>query len=149
MYTISRLHTIDDFDAELAHWLMIESRNVSRMYQDIYFFDYKNFDYLEYARKGLFLVCRRDGVPVGVMLARLFASAFDSNSAILFQDLLYVKPESGRAASLLLKTFIDFGKANANHIFTAKALKTNIKGRSFEKLGFKKVEELFHIEVDK
>lgn len=91
-------------------------------------------------------ICFKDGSPVGFMLARLSVSIFDPNVKILLQDLLYAKSGS-RAAKLLLDDFIDFGKRNANHIITMIAENTNIKERSFERLGFKKIETLYRLEV--
>lgn len=110
-----------------------------------YKFNFKNFDFISYARGGYFLVCRRDGKPVGVMLARLYGSIFDTETKILMQDLLYVKEPATRAAYNLLLEFIDFGRTNANLIFTVKSQHTNIKARSLEKLGFTKCDELWEM----
>jgi hypothetical protein len=143
--TIDRIRSIDDIDGELAHFFFEGAREVAEMYGGTFSGDH--FDFLGYARHGLFLVCRRDGRPVGAMLARLYESIFDPNTIILCQDLLWVKPGVPRAAFLLLREFIDFGKANANHILTQVHGKTNIKGRSLEKLGFAKVEEIYRMEI--
>lgn len=112
-------------------------------------FNWRMFDFLSYFRDGLFLVCYKDDRPVGAMLARLFESIFDPDTKILFQDLLYVNEAHSRAAYLLLMHFIDFGKENANHIITTIAPKTNIKGKSLERLGFNKMEELYRMEITK
>lgn len=92
--------------------------------------------------------CYRDDAPVGYMIARLSGSVFDSTLKVLRQDLLYAKPGT-RAARILLNDFIDFGKRNANHVITNIAETTNIKPRSLEKLGFKKLETLYRMEIEK
>jgi hypothetical protein len=63
------------------------------------------------------------------------------------QDVLFTKKSSGRATHILMNAFIDFGKANANHLFTMVAEQTNIKARSLDRLGFKQVETLYRLEV--
>lgn len=93
-----------------------------------------------------FTVCRREGEPVGFMFSSVLKSKFDEETIILRQDLLYARPQT-RAAKYLLDDFIDFGKLNANHIISMIGEKTNIKPRSLEKLGFKKLETLYRIEV--
>lgn len=92
------------------------------------------------------MLCRRDGKPVGVMLSRLYDSILDPNVRILMQDLLYGKSGT-RASKYLLADFIDFGKANANHVISMIGERTNIKGRSLENLGFKKLETLYRLEI--
>lgn len=98
------------------------------------------------ANEGLFLVCYRDEKPVGFLLATFNKNFFDPDIKVLRQNMLFSLPNT-RAPYLLLKEFIDFGKVNANHIITNIGPKTNIKGESLEKLGFKKLEELYRIEV--
>lgn len=144
MYTIERIRTIDDIDGETAHFMQEVARlSVEKYDSDM---DWRKVDFLGYARDGMIWICRKDGRPVGQMMARLYPSIFDPDIAILFQDSLFCMPGSGRAAHLLMREFIDFGRANANHVFTAIAQHTNIKGRSLEKLGFKKVEEAYRLE---
>jgi len=109
--------------------------------------NWERFDFLDYARSHYMNVCFKDSRPVGIMMGRLIASIFDQQTAILFQDLLYVSEPCRGAAHLLLAEFIDFGKSNANHVFTTLGQKTNIKGRSLEKFGFKKVEETYLLEI--
>ncbi len=143
-YSIERIRGIDDITPELAAFFFKTADGVAEKYGNK--FDPKSFDFIGYAEKGLFLVCRRDGFPVGALLARLYESIFDSEVIILYQDLLVCGPGSGRAAHLLYKHFIDFGRVHADHLFTCRAIHTNIKARSLEKLGFKKVEELWRME---
>lgn len=144
MYTIRRITDIHDIDKKLVSFLLTGAETLSKMYGDK--FDWKNFDFIDYARRGFFIVCFKDDQPVGAILARLYGSIFDPQTKILMQDEFYVLPGSGRAAHLLMREFIDFGKLNANHVFTMIAEKTNIKRRSLEKLGFVKIEELYRLE---
>lgn len=144
-YTIRRITKFEDFDDQLRDFLLEHGPKVSAIFQSR--FDWTNFDFLEYARNCLFLVSYKKDKPTGVMLARLTTSVFDRSVKILYQDLLYVKVDGGRSANLLMREFIDFGKLNANHVFSMTTENTNIKGRSLEKMGFKKIEELYHLGV--
>lgn len=145
-YTIERITNISQMTGELSLWLRefgvkaAQDNFGSSTYME-------TFDYLDYAINNLLWICRRDGRPVGAMLASIQISVFDPDLTILVQDSLYV-PESGnRAAFLLLREFIDFGKSNAKHIITMTASGTNIKARSLEKLGFKELERHYRLEV--
>ncbi len=144
-YTIERVTSVDQVDGALASFIVEEAKYANLTFDNK--FNYEHFRALAYAERNLFLVCRRKGEPVGFVLGRLYRSIFDPDCRILFQDSLYAKPGSGRAAWLLLKAFVDFGKANADHIFTVKTKFTNIKGRSLEKFGFTKAEELYRMET--
>ena len=99
-----------------------------------------------YCKKGRVMICFRDKEPVGIMLSKLGRSTFDPQITILQQTLLYAKPNT-RAAYHLMLDFLDFGKNHADHIITMIGENTNIKRQSLEKLGFKKIEELYRIEV--
>ncbi len=142
-YTIKQIRSIDDVGGKLAEFLVDTQADGYRL-DDA--FDWNKFDMLDYARRGMFLVCYRRGQPVGVMLARLYSSVFDPTVTILFQDILYVRKSSGRAAFLLLKAFIDFGRANADLVFTMVTKNSNLKGTSLEKLGFVRAEVLYRME---
>lgn len=109
--------------------------------------DFTNFNIWDYIRNNHVWVVRRQGEPVGVMFAQLYGSVFDPKSKILFQDGLYCKKSSGRAAYLLMREFIDFGRANAKIIFTCRGKLTNVKARTLERLGFEKTEEIFRLVV--
>ena len=106
-------------------------------------FDRERFDFVRYALDNLLLVCFYRSYPIGILMARLYPSVWDSGKKVLFQDLLYCKKSKTRAPHLLLREFIDFGRANANLVFTCRTPYTNIKEHSLEKLGFKKTEELY------
>lgn len=144
-YKIIRLRGLEDIDGAIAEFLLYAAEHLANLYGHP--FNWRNFDFAGYARQGLFLVCFKDGEPVGALLARLYDSVFDPETRILMQDELYAKQGSGRAAHLLFQHFIDFGRANANHIITQIAHRTNIKRRSLERLGFEKLEELYRLEV--
>lgn len=109
-------------------------------------FKWYDIDVREMAKECIFFVCFRDGKPVGFLLATMGPSIFDPNLKILSQQLLYSIPGT-RASLLLLKMFIDFGHVYADHILTTIGTETNIKSSSLERLGFKKLEEKYRIEV--
>lgn len=143
-YTIERL-TWDDYvnDRDLIYFCCDAGEKLSRMYGT---FNWLNFPIKDYIENYRFMVCRRDGKPVGAMLARLYPSIFDPQIKILNQDLLYTLPGT-RASKMLLDDFIDFGKREANHIITMVGLKTNIKHKSLMKLGFSLCETLYEMET--
>lgn len=95
-----------------------------------------------------FVICRRNGKPVGYMVSRLIKSAFNPEIKRLRQISLYAEPNT-RAAYYLMKDFIDFGKIHADHIITTIGMNTNIKRKSIEKLGFEKIEEHYLMKVEK
>lgn len=138
IYTIERVKEIYPYGDIAAFFY-----EVGPALGDLYGFEFSDFDFFHYAQQNILWLCRRRGKPVGVMLARLYPSVWDQKSKVLWQDSLYCKKSSGKAAYLLLKQFIDFGRAEANLVFTCKAKHTNVKEKSFERLGFKKTEELF------
>lgn len=138
IYTIERITSISPYD-DVANFLY----EIGPALGDLYGFEFSDFDFYNYAEQNLFWLCRRKGKPVGVMLARLYPSVWDVKSKVLWQDSLYCRKSSGKAAYLLLRTFIDFGRREANLVFTCRAKHTNVKGKSFERLGFSKTEELF------
>lgn len=143
IYTIKELRHSRDAGPYMAFFVEV-ARSASKMYGDLY--DWNNFDLDRYLWSGRIVICERDGKPVGVMLSRILSSLFDHNVKILKQDLLYAQPGT-RAAHVLMKDFIDFGKLHANHIVTMIGEKTNIKGKTLEKIGFKKLEQYYRIEV--
>lgn len=140
-YTIERVTEIKTYSdvAEFAY-------EIGPSLGDLYDFEFSDFDFHHYARSHLLWICRRNSKPVGMMMARLYPSIWDVKTLVLFQDSLFCKKSSGKAAYLLLKTFIDFGRDNANLVFTCRAKHTNVKVKSLERLGFTKTEELFLLE---
>jgi hypothetical protein len=146
IYTIERLRAEDLIEKDTALFCQDVGRAESELYADRKF-NWRNFNIRAYCERHRFMLIRRRGTPVGVMLSKLFTSDFDPLVKILFCDLLYVKPGSGRAAYLLVQDFLTFGKQNAQHINMSIAEKTNIKPRSLERLGFKKAETYFRYEV--
>lgn len=145
MVTIRRIRTIDDIDGETAEFIFAWGLVLAEKFGNK--LNPANFNFLDYARDNLVWFAYRGERPVGAMLARLYASIFDPNVRILFQDSLSVMPGNPKATHLLMQHFIDFGRTNANHIFTATTENTNIKGASLEKLGFKKLEVLYRMEI--
>lgn len=142
-YTIEELRPSEFISKDTKLWLFENAEKVAAIFDNK--FDFMNFDIGEYIRRYHVWVCRRDGKPVGVMMARLYESVFDPETLVLMQDLLYVSEPNTRAARLLLNAFVDFGRTHANLIFTMTTCNTNIKARSLERLGFAKSEQLFEM----
>ena len=143
-YTVEQVTLAHFEDRVLLEQFAQFAREVADAFQNK--FDWKDFKIKWYASQHRMMLCRRDGLPVGVMLSRLYPSIFDEKIMILFQDLLYARPGT-RAAKLLFDDFVDFGKANADHVLTTIASPTNIKPWSLEKLGFKMIEERYRLET--
>lgn len=140
-YSVERVKEIEPY-GDVADFFYEHGPNLG----DLYGFDFEMFNFYTYARMNLLWVCRRRGDPVGALLARIYKSVWDPTSLVLFQDAVYCKKSSGKAAHLLLTKFIAFGRMEANLVFTCRAIHTNVKEKSFERLGFKKSEELFLLE---
>lgn len=140
-YTIERIQHIRPY-SDVAEFFYEIGPDIGKAFG----FDHDQFDFYSYAERYIFWLCRRKGKPVGAMLARLYPSIWDNSKNVLWQDALYCKKSSGKAAYFLLKTFIDFGRREANLVFTCRVKHTNVKEKSFERLGFKKSEELFLLE---
>lgn len=109
-------------------------------------YDFAGFPIRDFVARDKLWVCFRDQEIVGFMAASLGSSFFDPKVKILRQHVLYGKPGT-RAAHYLLKSFIDFGKANAKHLISVIGSETNIKPRSLERLGFKELETLYRMET--
>ncbi len=131
-------------DGQLYSYFQHVGKSCSKIFDNK--LSWRNFLPATYAEKYRFIVCFRGEEPVGVSLSRLYNSILDPKVRILYQDLIFASPGT-RAASYLYRDLIDFGKANADHILSARAPKTNIKSSSLEKLGFKELEILYRLEV--
>lgn len=141
-YTTKRLTTEDYGETEQLY--MVEAAcKLNRLYGNKY--DWTDFKIWEFIDKHYLSFCYRDHEPVGFLAASLFKSFFDPKCVILKQNVLYSSPGS-RASLLLMKDFIDFGKQTANHVITMIGEESNIKPSSLEKLGFRKLEEIYRLE---
>lgn len=109
-------------------------------------FRYERFRIRSFTDCHHLVICLRDAEPVGVLLYRLYPSIFDDETRIVYQDLLYAEPGT-RAAYHLLHHLIDFTRHNADHLIVMTTPYANIKGESLERLGFKKLETLYRLEV--
>jgi hypothetical protein len=136
-YTIERVQEVIPY-SDVADFFYNLAKEL-----DLYDLDFTNFDFERYAINNFVLVCRRKGVLVGCLFARLYPAMWDPSNKTLYQDGLFCRKSSGKAAYLLLKEFIDFGRREANLVFTCRTKYTNVKEKSFQRLGFKKVEELY------
>lgn len=144
-YTIERVRWNDIKDDQVfLSWGREVGKHLTALWGNR--FDWRNFPIAQYADENRMIVCRRDGIPVGVMLSRLGESPFDPTVKILRQDLLFAEPGT-RAAKLLLDEFIDFGRSHANHVVTMIAKNTRIKRRSLKRLGFVESELTFRLET--
>lgn len=144
-YTTKRI-TAAEFkaSASIQQFVFRSAVKSNRIYKTNY--NWSRFPFLQFIDKHYFCICFRDDQPVGFLMASLFTSFFDPNIFILEQNLLFSLPNT-RGSYYLFKDFIDFGKANANHIISMIGSETNIKSKSLEKLGFKKIEELYRMET--
>lgn len=129
---------------EDREFIMIAAEEMNTLYKSNY--DWSLINFVKFLDEDLLLICYRDKEPVGFLAASFYASFFDPTVKILQQNLLYARPGT-RAAYLLLKEFVDFGKVNAKHTISMIAENTNIKPSSLEKLGFKKLETLYRLEA--
>lgn len=141
-YMIKRAYTVTP---ELQNFLTIEVPKISERFG--HKFDYNNLDLNRMVSNGIFLYCERNGEVTGILSAMVGTTLFDVKLKILQQRIFYVKPDSGRTAYHLFKKFIDIGKREANHIITMLTSETNIKPQTLEKMGFKKMETLYRLEV--
>lgn len=143
-YTIVR-KTIHNFSLIDRDFVRFGAIKLNEKYDNRY--DWKNFDLYNHLARGNYLaICYRDKEPVGFLFASFYKSFFEPNLVILQQNTLFCLPNT-RGANLLMKDFIDFGKANANHVITMIGRESNIKPRSLENLGFKELETLYLLEV--
>lgn len=143
MYTIKKC-TMQNLTHEDLKFICRSAVHLSKKLNAKY--KWENFRIMTFAKEENLWICYRDEEPVGFLMASLFKNFFDSETIILKQNLLFSLPNT-RGAYLLVKEFIDFGKHHANHILTAIGRETNIKPRSLSKLGFKKLEELYRLEI--
>ncbi len=144
MYTIRQLE-FDDLTESRLNVLRAIGEQVASQFGDK--FNWRNFQLCDYVCNYRFMICEKNGSIVGVMLSRLYPSIFDPKVKILMQDLLFTEPGT-RAAKLLMDDFLTFGKANADHLISMIAPKTNIKRQSLEKLGFVELETLYRVDVN-
>lgn len=142
-YTV-KLITIENFTVEEYHFIIKAADALSIRHDQ--FHHWRTFDLEKYIEKARLTVCLRDRKVLGFMASRVTKSIFDNSVTILSQDLLYGCPGT-RAAYYLMQDFVDFGRRNVKHIITMIGRKTNIKRQSLEKLGFKKLQEVYRLEV--
>lgn len=141
-YTIKRI-TSESIGPVVVNFLFDCGEEIEKLYPT---YDWTSFKIFRFVRDHLLWVAYRDDKPVGFLMAVQAGHIFDPSIRTLRQILLYSRPNT-RASLLLLKEFIDFGKSNANHVITAIGQNTNIKPKSLEKLGFKKLEEIYRLET--
>lgn len=146
VYTIERLKRPDDFSPEIKQFLLEEVPKLSKTcFGDS--LDVRNCSPFMMARDGLVLFGKRNGEVRGMVVASFLDSWFDPKLTILYQQTLFVKPDSGRMLYHLFKKFIDIGRLEANHIITMLTSQTNIKPETLERMGFKELETLYRMEV--
>lgn len=141
-YSVKRIQMVDMTD-EIICMISSAAHEMNETYDNRW--DYTNFNLCNFIENHLLLMCFRGEEPVGFIAASIYFSFFDVSKTLLRQDLLYSKYP--KATYMLLKSFIDFGKANANHIITGIGEHTNLKPASLERLGFTKLESLYRMEV--
>ena len=135
---------VEDLDTiEILEFILFGSNTMNKKYGGIY--DWSRFPITKAVRERRVMMCFRKNKPVGFMVSTLSGHLFDPTIILLKQNVLFALPNT-RAAFHLVEDFIDFGKANANHIIASIGTETNIKSKSLEKLGFKKLEEHYRME---
>lgn len=141
-YTIER---VTELHCDLELFILENAPQLNEQFGNK--FDFRNANYKLMMKRGLFLVCKRNGEIRGWMIAFKSKSVFDTNVTILQQQSFYVKPDSGRTAYHLFKKFIDIGREEADHIITMLTSQTNIKPQTLKRMGFNEVETLYRLEV--
>lgn len=142
-YEIERIDSLSDND--LKDFIRKESRKLSKLFNNTFNHNYCAIESM--IQKGVFLICRRDGLITGCHISWLFASPLDVNIKILQQQIFYVKKNSGRTAYHLFKKFIDIGKSEAHHIITMIGEHTNVKPSTLNSWGFEEIETLYRMKV--
>ena len=142
-YTIERVYQTTP--PEVFDFLVEEIPKISERFSDK--FNWRMIDLEQLLKDKTFFYCTRNGEVVGFILCTFMRSTFDPTNIVLMQDLFYVKPNSGKAAYLLFKKFIDIGKSKANHIITMLTSQTNVKPSTLKKFAFKELETLYRLEV--
>lgn len=143
-YIVKRIephHNIDD----ITQFLVDCGEQIEKMFPG---YDWRKFKIRSFIQNHYLIICYRDGSPVGFLMASFSRSFFDQDIITLRQNILFSLPNT-RAAYLLLKEFLDFGKAHANHVITTIGKFTNIKPESLIRLGFKKLEETYRAEFNR
>jgi hypothetical protein len=139
------IERVTELTPELRHFIATASLDLTERFKGIY--DYRPVvaacEMETYMQRHFFWVARRDGKPVGALLARAYRNLWDPDKITLFQDLLYCQKSSGMAAYRLMKHFVTFGVENADLVFTMTTKRTNVKGRTLEKLGFVRTEDVY------
>lgn len=143
-YSLNFHDSSDDIPEETIKFLESSAEYLSNKYGT--FKGWRDFDFDSYFKNGWLLVCKRDDKLIGFMLIRLYKSVFDNKTVLLRHDVLYGL-NGTRAAYYLFKAYLDFGKKNADHILGTLGEHTNIKPSTLEKLGFKKLDTIYRLEV--
>lgn len=142
-YKVIKLKS-SDIDDNLLAWFYACNEDLKMLYDLDY--DVACVDYRYHADVNHLWICIRNNFAVGFLFATNGHSFFNPSNKSLTQRILYAVPKT-RAANLLLKEYIDFGKSSGKSIYTVLGLATNIKSKTLEKMGFKYVESLYRMEV--
>lgn len=145
MYTIKKC-TLENMTKEDCYFIVHAASELTTRTGSKY--KWQNFKIARFVEREHLWICYRSEHIVGFLMASQFKSFFDSETILLKQNLLFALPHT-KATYLLLKEFIDFGKAHANHVLTAIGRETNIKPSSLKRLGFSKLEELYRMEISR
>lgn len=143
MYTVKRCTQHNLTPSDLT-FIAESAEHLNGLYEKNY--NWRKIDIKIFATLNYLTICYRDETPVGFLAATFYRAFFDREIFLLQQNVLFSKPNT-RAALLLLRELIDFGKCSANDVITMLAKHTNIKPRSLERLGFRKFEELYRLEL--
>lgn len=128
----------------IRNYLDQVANKLNNMYGNKY--NLRRFDLKSHMKfGGRLTLCVGEGRYFGLMLMTLTENQWDFGRKTLIQDTIYsINP---RATKMLFDDFINYGRQNAEEIITMVGERTNIKGSSLERLGFKKLETLYRLEV--
>lgn len=143
IYEVKKMSS-KDFDEDLLNWFFNCGDAVNIAYEKGY--NFRSFDLATFSDHQHIWLCLKDSKPVGFLIATITRNFFDHGKTHLIQNLLFAIPNT-RAAYLLFKEFIDFGKVNVNYIDCAIGRYTNVKPETLFKMGFTEVETLYRMEV--
>ena len=141
-YSVKRV-TNSNLTYDLLEYFNYKGRQLSELYP--YFSNWSKLP-LEIFNEGyIFMAFDQTGQPKGLMMLDMGPAYFDATKTQCI--LMTISGDSPRVTSTLLHHFIDFGKANADHIIMSIAKHTNIKPESVLSLGFKELETAYIMEV--
>ena len=144
-YRIERLTNIEQLSMDDLHYISTRVYQLAKQYGNV---TEGRFPLEWAAKNGVIFLCRRKGQICGWVYATLFPDLFNPGKFVLRQELLFAESGS-RASWYLINEFLDFGKRHANYVITMIGAHTNLTPRNLKRLGFKELETLYRLEVER